>query len=94
MDTQLEKLIETVVKELKVNYQDVLLSVYLSEMIDNISKLEVCDKEKAIDYFISLTREQTPKLFVTPSQGEFDTTTAFRDRIAQNRLKCLIQRSL
>lgn len=69
MDTQLEKLIETVVKELKSKHPDVLLPQNLLYMIDTISLISSRENEDvmiAVNYFISLMR--TPKLFVTPSQ--------------------------
>ncbi len=69
-DTQLERLIETVVKELKADHPDVLLLGKFLEMVSTISLLSNVENEDAIKaarYFISLTR--TPKLFVTPSQG-------------------------
>lgn len=69
MDTQLEELIEKVVAELKTDYSDVLLPAYFSEMIVDILELEVGMGNEAINYFIFLMRERTPKLFVIPSQG-------------------------
>lgn len=70
MDTQLEKLIENVVKELKSEYPSVLFPAYILGMVTGISGLETDDKKKAINYFVSLVRKQTPELFVVSSQGD------------------------
>ncbi len=69
MNTELEKLIENVVKELKSEYPGVLFPAYILGMVTGISELEINDKKKAINYFVSLVREQAPELFVAPSQG-------------------------
>jgi hypothetical protein len=70
MNTQLEKLIEGVVKDLKSEHPDVLLPQNLLDMIDTISLLSSGEDEgamKAVRYFISLIR--LPEVFVAPKQG-------------------------
>lgn len=70
MDTKLEELIETVVKELKSDHPDILLLGKFLEMVSTISILSNVENEDAIKaarYFISLM--QSPELFVSPSKN-------------------------
>lgn len=66
MNTELEKLIEKVVKELKSEYPDVTLEQDMLDMIDVTSLLSSDKGMQAVRYFISLM--QSPELFVSPSR--------------------------
>ncbi len=66
MNTELERLIESVVKDLRSKDPDILLDQNLLDMIDAISLLSNSGM-KATKYFVSLMR--APRLLITPSKG-------------------------
>ncbi len=70
MSKDLEKLIESVVKDLRSGNPDISLEQDFLDMVDVISLLsggKSGDAMKAVRYFISLMRN--PELFVKPSKN-------------------------
>ncbi len=66
MNTELEKLIENVVKDLRSEHPSVMQKQNTLDMIDAISLLSN-SAMKATEYFISLM--QLPEVFIIPKQG-------------------------
>jgi hypothetical protein len=79
MNIELEKLIESIVKNLKSKNPDINLNQDFFDMVDVISMLDVEEAMEAVNCFISLM--QSPKVFVTPSQDSRYPKTARRLKI-------------